>query len=434
MTIETILYLLTIFFLILCSGFFSGSETGLTAVSRSRIFQLVKENNKRAKIVSKLRREKETFIGAILLGNNLVNILASALATSFAITMWGDVGVVYATAVMTFLVLIFAEVLPKTYAIKRSEKVSLAVAPAIALCVLLFSPITMTVKWFITRIFALFGIDVSGDENGLFTASEVLRGTIEMHHREGQMEKHERDMLGGILELEEIEVGEIMIHRKQIEGLDVSLPIKELIDAAINSPHSRLPIYEGDYTNILGILHLKTLLQLIHRSGRTNITHQDILEICNKAWYIPSTTSLKEQLYAFRQKRQHFALVVDEYGDLQGMLTLEDVIEEIVGEIDDEYDTIDMTGIVELSPTTWLVEGGISIRDLNRHFDWELSDNDANTVAGLILHEARDIPSHGDSFMIDGFEFSVEEVTPTQIMRVRIEISKSAAAADIDNE
>ncbi|MDG1286621.1 MAG: HlyC/CorC family transporter [Rickettsiales bacterium] len=420
MDLETSLHLLAIFVLILCSGFFSGSETGLTAVSRARIFQLMKENNRRAKLVGKLRQEKESLIGAILLGNNLVNILASALATSLAISLWGEVGVVYATIAMTSLVLVFAEVLPKTFAIKRSEQVSLAVAPVIAICVTLFSPVTLAVKWFITQIFALFGIDVC-EENALMPATDLLRGTIEMHHREGQMEKQDRDMLDSILELKEIEVEEVMVHRKQVEGLDIAEEVSTIIDTAINSPHSRLPVYEGEYTNVVGILHLKTLLRLIHKRGRANITRKDIRSILLKPWFIPSTTSLKEQLYAFRQKRQHFALVVDEYGDLQGIVTLEDVIEEIVGEIDDEYDTIDLSGIVELSSDTWMVEGNTGIRDLNRHLDWELPDEDANTIAGLVLQEARDIPTKGEVFETAGCRFIVEACTPTQITRVRIE-------------
>ena len=249
----------------------------------------------------------------------------------------------------------------------------------------------------------------------------MIRGTIEMHHRDGQMEKHDRDMLGGILELEQIEVEEVMIHRKQVEGLDIAQDIPKMIDAAINSPHSRLPVYEGEYTNIIGILHLKTLLQLIHKKGRSNISQNNIRAILIKPWFIPSTTSLKEQLYAFRQKRQHFALVVDEYGDLQGIVTLEDVIEEIVGEIDDEHDTIDINGIVELTDNTWMVEGNVGIRDLNRHMDWELPDEEANTVAGLVLQEARDIPQKGESFTIDNFQLTVDSCTPTQITRVRIE-------------
>lgn len=417
---ELITYLLSIAFLLLCSAFFSGSETGLTAVSRARIFQLVSEGNKRAKIVTQLRTEKESLIGAILLGNNLVNILASALATSVAIELFGQTGVVYATIAMTLLVLVFAEVLPKTFAIQQSEKVSLAVAPALSIIVRLLYPFTYAVKMFISKIFALFGVDMT-DEHAFLSVTDVLRGTIEMHHRQGHMEKQDRDMLGSILELEEIEVEEVMVHRKQIQGLDLLDDVQKLIDQAITSPHSRLPAFEGDYNNIIGLLHIKKLLQLIHRKGRDQITSKDLRGSLLKPWFIPSTTTLKDQLYAFRQKRQHFAMVVDEYGVLLGVVTLEDVIEEIVGEIDDEYDTIDINGIVELSPMSWLVEGNVSIRDLNRHLDWNLPDDDANTIAGLLLHEARDIPQLNDQFDINHCRFTIDARTASQITRVRIE-------------
>lgn len=411
---------LAIFFLLLCSGFFSGSETALTAISRARVFQLVKENNKRAIIVSRLRNNKESLIGAILLGNNLVNILASALATSLAISVWGPSGVAYVTLIMTVLVLIFAEVLPKTFAIKRSEQVSLFVAPLIRLIVLILSPITRSIKWLIDQIFRALGIDTT-DENAFISATDILRGTIEMHHRQGQMEKQDRDMLGGILELEEIDVEEVMIHRKKVQGLDIEASIDTIIEEAITSPHSRLPMYQGDYNNIIGILHIKRLLKLIHQKGRENIHIADIRNILTKPWYIPATTSLKNQLYAFRQRCQHFALVVDEYGSLLGIVTLEDVIEEIVGEIDDEYDTIDINGIVELSPNSWLVEGNTSIRDLNRHLDWQLPDEEANTIAGLLLHEARDIPEVGDQFVIaERYHFTVEARNERQIHQVRV--------------
>jgi Mg2+/Co2+ transporter CorB len=420
MTSEIFFYLITIAVLILCSAFFSGSETGLTAVSRARIFQLIKDNNKRAATVKKLREDKESLIGAILLGNNLVNILASALATSLAISLWGEVGVVYATFAMTLLVLVFAEVLPKTYAIKRSEKVSLAVAPLLSVIVRLLSPITQLVKWIVQQFYRLFGVDDSEDAS-LVSASALLRGAIEMHHREGSMEKQDRDMLDSILILEDLEVEEVMIHRKQVQGINIEDEVQIIIDFAINCPHSRLPVYEGDSNNIIGIFHIKRLLKLIHRKGRANITHKDLRESMLKPWYIPSTTSLKDQLYAFRQKRQHFALVVDEYGDLQGIVTLEDVIEEIVGEIDDEYDIQELNGLIELTETSWMVEGNMSIRDLNRHLDWELPDEEANTIAGLILHEARDIPKKGESFLIGNCKLTVDARTPTQITRIRLD-------------
>lgn len=417
---DLLFSLLAIAFLLVCSAFFSGSETGLTAVSKSRIFHLAGQNNKRARLVHKLREEKESLIGAILLGNNLVNILASALATSVAIGLWGEVGVAYATVIMTTLVLIFSEVLPKTYAIRRSEEVALTVAPLLSVLVKLLYPFTALVKGIITLVLRLFGVNL--DAQGTFiSAADVLRGTIEMHHREGAMEKQDRDMLGGILELEEITVEEIMVHRKHVEALDIASSPQDILARATASSHSRLPVYDNDFERIVGILHVKNLLRLVDRKGWQDITRSDLRKILTKPWFIPSTTSLKNQLYAFRQNRQHFALVVDEYGALQGVVTLEDVIEEIVGEIDDEYDTIDLTDIVELKEGVWLVDGDVGIRDLNRHLDWNLSDEEANTVAGLILHEARDIPEIGESFAIGKLRFTVKARTASQITRVRIE-------------
>ena len=420
MDTDILLSLLFIFLLLLFSGFFSGSETGLTALSRARLYHLVKEGNKRAAMVAKLREQKESLIGTILLGNNLVNILASALATSVSISLWGDAGVAYATIAMTMLVLIFAEVLPKTYAIERAEQVALAVAPLLMLIVKLLSPFTHAVRWFNRRLLALFSINLD-EQDSLISAADVLRGTIEMHHEQGDMERQDRDMLGGILELEETTVDEVMVHRKHIDAIDLDDSIVEIINQATSSSHSRIPIYRENYNQIVGILHIKNLLRLINEKGRAQITSKDILKACSKPWFIPSSTSLKDQLYAFRQRRQHFSLVVDEYGSLQGIITLEDIIEEIVGEIDDEYDTINPSDIVELQPDMWLVDGDVSIRDLNRHLDWNLPDEEATTLGGLVMHEARDIPEVGQHFTIQDIRFTIEARSANQITRMKIE-------------
>ncbi len=417
---DIIFSLISIALLLVLSAFFSGSETGLTAVSRARIYHLAMQNNKRAKIVSKLREQKESLIGAILLGNNLVNILASALATSAAISIWGEVGVAYATVIMTSLVLIFAEVLPKTFAIQRSEQVALMAAPILSVLVKILYPITAAIKTFINLVLKPFGVSLA-DEGNFISATDILRGTIEMHHRDGNMEKQDRDMLGGVLELEEITVEEIMVHRKNIEALDIEDSPTELLKQATASSHSRLLVYEGDFEKIIGILHVKNLLRLLDSKSWQDITRNDIRKILNKPWYIPYSTSLKNQLYAFRQHRQHLALVVDEYGALQGLVTLEDVIEEIVGEIDDEYDTINLTDIIALRDGVWLVDGDVSIRDLNRHLDWSLPDEEATTIAGLILHEARDIPEVGETVTVANIRLTVEARTANQITRIKIE-------------
>jgi Mg2+/Co2+ transporter CorB len=412
--------LLAVSILLLLAAFFSAAETGLTAVAKARIFQLASENNRRAKMVLKLRAEKEALISAVLLGSNLVTTLSSAIATSLAIALWGNTGVVYATAIMTVLLFVFAEVLPKSYALQHAERVALAVAPLIAFTVKILTPFNVGIKWMVGTVFKLLRIDMRTEITET-SVNEVLRGTIDMHHQEGQMKRHDRDMLGGILELEEITVEDAMIHRKNLEAISIDQPPMEILRQAINSSHSRIPLYRGDFQQIVGVLHMKNLLRLIDQKGRAGITNSDLQRISTKPWFIPSTTTLKEQLHAFRQQRQHFALVVDEYGALLGIVTLEDVIEEIVGEIDDEYDTIDPNSIVQIEPNVWLVDGGVGIRDLNRYLNWELSDEDANTIAGLILHKARDIPELGAEFMIEDIRFTVEARTASQITRLRIE-------------
>jgi len=415
---------LTVLFFVLASAFFSAAETALTAVSRPRIYRLVMDGNRSAQIVSKLRRHKESLIGAVLLGNTAVNVAASALATSVAITLFGQEGdmVPLVTLSMTLLLVVFAEILPKTYAIQNSERVSLLLAPAINLIVMLLYPLTWSVQTFIRGLFKLFGIDII-KTNTLISTTDLIRGTIELHHREGKMIKQERDMLGSILDLNDIEVKNIMIHRKQVETIEGDLPADTLVAQAVSTMHSRIPVWRGEPDNIVGILHVKNLIKLIgerHNSFDATITTEAILAACSKPWFIPETTSLRDQLLAFRNQRQHIALVVDEYGSWQGIVTLEDIIEEIVGNIDDEHDEI-ISGIQKISPDAYFVSGGLSLRDLNRQLDWNLPDEHASTVAGLLIHEVQRIPTTGEHFNIHGFRFTVVARDAMQITHLRVE-------------
>lgn len=416
---ELIYYGATIFLFLLISAFFSAAETALTAVSRARIYQLVMHGNKRAETVSRLRREKESLIGSVLLGNNAVNIAASAIATSLSIKLFGDEnGLLVVTLAMTLVVVIFTEILPKTYAIHNAERVSLALSPALNLIVKLLYPITRSIQLFIRLIFRVCGIDVA-NANTLISATDVIRGTIELHHREGQMIKQDRDMLGSILDLNDIEVENIMIHRKQVETLDASLPPDELVAAAVGTMHSRIPLWRDQPDNIIALLHVKNLIRALNEH-KGKLDNDKILSICTIPWFIPGTTSLRDQLLAFRNKRQHFAFVVDEYGSWLGVVTLEDIIEEIVGDIDDEHDEAD-TDIQRIGTDTYLVDGSVSVRDLNRQLDWKLPDDEASTIAGLLLHEAEELPSIGEHFDVHGFRFTVVEKSANQITRLRIE-------------
>jgi Mg2+/Co2+ transporter CorB len=421
-------YVFAILCCFLLSIFFSAAETALTAVSRARIYQLVIDGNKRASIVSRLRRNKESLIGAILLGNNAVNIAASALATSLGIQLLGDEsGLLIVTVVMTLLVVIFCEVLPKTYAIQNAERVALALSPILTFIVKLLYPITHIVQILIRVMLKCFGVDITRS-NTLISATDVIRGTIELHHREGQMIKQDRDMLGSILDLNDVEVEEIMVHRKQVETINADLPPQELIRQAVSTMHSRIPLWRGQPDNIIGLLHVKNLIKVINEY-QGELTSNNILTICHKPWFIPETTSLRDQLLAFRSKRQHFAFVVDEYGTWEGIVTLEDIIEEIVGDIDDEHDEA-YNDILPAGQDTYLVEGSVTVRDLNRHLDWNLPDDEASTVAGLLLHEAEAIPAVGEAHDLHGFRFTVLEKDAAQITRLRIHKLTTAASAE----
>ncbi len=409
--------LILIFVLLICSGFFSGSETALTAVSRARIYKLQTEGNRRAKIVNELREHKEALIGTILLGNNLVNIAATAIATSLAIQLFGDEGVVYATFALTLLVLVFSEILPKTFAFHYSERVSLIVAPILEPITHIFAPVTHSIQWFIRRLLRIFGIDFDADDT-LVSSTDAIRGTIEMYHQDGGMIKQERDMLGSILDLNEVEVESVMTHRKQMEMIDADLPAHEIIRQVIGSAHSRLPFWQGDTDNIIGILHTKDMMRLM--AGKDKPTTEDILELLSPPWFVPEATTLSQQLHKFREKKRHFAVVVDEYGACQGLITLEDILEEIVGDIVDEHDVATTAGVKRIDDRRYRVKGTTTIRDLNRALDWNLPDEVASTVAGLVIHEARSIPEKGANFAFFGYCFTVEEKRANQILQLII--------------
>lgn len=410
----------TVVILILLSGFFSGSETALTAASKARLHKMEQNGEAGAGLVSRLKNEPERLIGAILLGNNLVNIAASSLATTVFLTLFGPGGVIYATFAMTAIVVVFAEVLPKTYAIKDTERFAIRVAPVVRVFVVLFSPIVAAVQYVVTRV--LNAVTSGRHEEDVLTPGEELRGTIDLQHSEGSVEKEHRDMLGGILDLAELDIQEVMVHRKNIAMIDADQPIGAIIAEVLSSPHTRLPLFREEPENIVGVLHAKDLLRALYdRHGEPG--DLNILDVATEPWFVPETTSLQEQLDAFLEKRMHFALIVDEYGALQGLVTLEDILEEIVGEITDEHD-VDHAGIRPQPNGTIHVDGSVTIRDLNRLLDWNLPDDEANTIAGLIIHEAQTIPEPGQAFNFHDFRFEILRRHRNQITAMRITPTK----------
>ncbi len=390
--------------LVVLSAFFSGSETALTAASRARMLALEKSGDHRAGIVSRLIQERERLIGALLLGNNLVNILASALATSLFLVLFGQAGVVYATLAMTLLVLVFGEVLPKTLAIADPDRVSRAIAPTVAVIVAVFSPVVIAVQFIVRGVLRLAGWNAS-DGKSILSPAEEIRGQVDLLHAEGSVVKAERDRLGGLLDLSELDVSDIMVHRTAMHTIDADEPIGAIVDDILACPFTRVPIWEGEPENIIGIAHVKDLLRALKAAGGS-VDTIDIRSVATEPWFVPDTTSVPDQLNAFLKRKVHFALVVDEYGEVQGVITLEDILEEIVGDIADEHD-VAVEGVRPQPDGSVNVDGSVPIRDLNRAMDWNLPDEEATTIAGLVIHEARIIPEPGQAFTFYGFRIQV---------------------------
>jgi len=403
--------------LLVVSAFFSGSETSLTATSRARMHELERRGNWRAGIVQQLTSMRERLIGTVLLGNNVVNIAASALATSVLLEIFGDAGVLYATIGMTLLVLIFGEVLPKTYAIINADRVALLVAPLVRMLVTVFGPIVMTVEYVVKHTLRLFGADIS-KANQVLSAHDELRGAIALHHREGSVVKKDRDMLGGILDLQDLTVSDVMVHRTKIVTLERTDPPESIIDGVLKSGHTRIPIWKDSPENIIGILHAKDLLKELQKN-RGDASRIDLDEIISPPWFVPDTRPVADQLNAFLRRKMHFALVVDEYGEVMGLVTLEDIIEEIVGDISDEHDVV-VRGVRPEPGGSYVVDGVVPVRDLNRLNDWHLPDDEVTTVAGLVIHEAQMIPETGQTFTFHGFRFEVLRKRRHQITALRI--------------
>lgn len=403
--------------LLAASAFFSGSETALTAASRARMHSLEQEGSRAAKTVNVLLGMRERLIGALLLGNNFVNVLSSALATGFLIDLFGDSGVLFATIGMTALILIFGEVLPKTYAINFPNRTAVLVAPIVSLIVAVLSPINGAVQWMVRQLFRLVGVTTIRVPDAEIADLEI-RGAIDLHHKEGTVVKGDRDMLGGILDLKELEVADVMVHRLKMETISADQPPEKVVEAALASPHTRLPVWKGDPDNIVGILHVKDLLRELGRRS-WDARSVDIETLTTATWFVPDTTPLTKQLGQFLKRNSHLALVVDEYGEVQGLVTLEDILEEIVGQISDEFDRSE-SPIRPQSDGRVIVDGSVPIRDLNRQMDWNLPDGEATTIAGLVIHEAQTIPESGRAFTFHGYRFEVLRKSRNRITALRI--------------
>lgn len=389
MSIELWVLCGTILFCVILSAFFSGSETALTAASRARMLTLEQHGDARASVVQRLIGKRDRLIGVLLIGNNLANILASSIATTMFLTFFGDAGVAYATLAMTVILVIFAEVLPKSWAISSPDRFSLNVARGVSLVVLVLGPLSAAVNWIVRVILRLFGINLAVGRS-MLSPQEELRGAVEVLHRDKSLIKEDRDQLGGLLDLKELEVSDVMVHRTAMGTINADTPADQIVGEILASPHTRVPVWRDDIDNIIGIIHTKDLLRALYEVDN-DFTRIDIMKVARKPWFVPDTTTLQDQLDAFLRRKAHIAIVVDEYGDVQGLVTLEDILEEIVGDISDEHD-IDMQGLRLQPDGSAIVDGSLPIRDINRALDWNLPDEEATTIAGLVIHETQTIP------------------------------------------
>ena len=403
--------------LLAVSAFFAASETALTGASRSSMLRLAKQGNRDAAVVADLVGNRDRLIGALLLGNNIANIGASALATGILTAWFGDVGVLYATAVMTAVVVIFAEVLPKTIAINAPDRFALRVARPMRFTVRALGPLLVVVEVVVRVLMRLFGVKI-GANQPLLSPTERLRGAVDLLHSEGKVEKMDRDMFGGLLDLRELQVSDVMVHRTEMVTINADLPPEELVREVLASEYTRIPLWREKPENIIGVLHAKDLLRAI-RASEGDTSRIDVSTIALPPWFVPEMRPVSEQLKAFRRRKTHFALVVDEYGEVEGIVTLEDILEEIVGDIADEQDVV-VAGVRAQPDGSVVVDGSVPIRDLNRAMDWNLPDEEATTVAGLVIHEARSIPDRGQSFTFHGFRFRVLRRERNRITALRI--------------
>lgn len=420
-TVAAIVVLLAI------SAFFSAAETALTAVSRGRMHQMEKDGSRAAANVNKLVGNRERMIGAVLLGNTFINILTSSLATTTLEVHYGPRAVAVTTAIMTIVILVFVETLPKTLAVARTDRVALFVAAPLRVTVAVLAPVIRAVQWLVWQVLSLFGVR-AGVVDGPDAAHDAIRGSIALHHQEGAFEREHRDMLGGILDLRDLQVGDVMRHRTSIESVDADLPKRELVDAVIESNHSRVPLWRDEPENIIGILSAKLLAQqLVEKRG--NLDEIDIADLATPPWFVPDTTTLEEQLAAFREHRARFALVVDEYGTLQGLVTLEDILEEVFGDISDHRPHENRREIRRRPDGSYLVDGKVPIRDLNRELDWRLPEEDAVTIAGLVIAQSGTIPEAGQRFAFFGHTFEIMRRQRNQITALRIVPPQRAASS-----
>ncbi|HEY6980902.1 HlyC/CorC family transporter [Reyranella sp.] len=403
---------------LLLGAYLSAAETAITGVSRPRMHRLAQQGNRRAKLVNHLLDRKDETVSAVLLGSNVVNIFSASLSTAVLTALFGAAGVVYATVAIGIMVVIFAEVMPKTWALLRADRVALMLAPSIIVSLKILGPFARAVSWISRAFLHLLGArtDRTPDPE---EHDELLRGAIELHGIDltDADAPAEKAMLRSVLDLGDRTVSDVMVHRGSVALIDADEPTESIVTQVLAAPYTRLPLYRSQPDNIVGVVHAKDLFRAVNAAGGPATVR--IADVMTPPWFIPESTILFDQLNAFQARHEHFAIVVDEYGVMLGIVTLEDIIEEIVGDIEDEHDAI-KRGVIRREDGSLICQGSVPIRDLNREFGWELPEDVATTIAGLVLYEARRIPEVGQTYAFYGFRFEILKREGTRIAELRI--------------
>jgi len=411
-TTDQWLHILGLFVLFVCSAFFSSSETALMSMDRLRVKYLADKERPGAKALEKLLSRPDNLLSAILVGNNVVNITISVFATALFLDLFGSGSELMTILILTPLLLIFSEVCPKTYAATYPEKLSFRVLHPIRFFMWLLRPVT----WVVSSLSHLLTHFMRGDEQAPLISEDEIRSIIEFGEGAGVVAENQRRMLHSIFDLSEIRVRDVMVPRTEVVGVSVDAGFQEVVQLTAQARHSRFPVYDGDLDNVVGVIHSKDVLSYLGRPDQFSLR-----ELARPPYFVPEAKPIETLMQAFRRKHLHLAMVVDEYGGVEGICTLEDIVEEIVGEIHDEYDEEEIL-VKSLATNLYMVDGSAAIRYINRRFELSLSEEHVTTLAGFLLNTLGSIPEIGATCEVNGVRFTVREVEDRRIEQIEMQV------------
>jgi Mg2+/Co2+ transporter CorB len=415
--LSTASLFITLAILILLSGFFSGSETALMTLNRYRVKSLADKGHKGAKLALKLLSRPDRLLGLILLGNNIVNIFAATIATVIALRLYGEIGIAIAPLVLAFVILVFAEVTPKTLAAYKPEKLAFPAAFVYTVIATPLYPFVWLVNIFSNTLLRFVGIHPDKETKHELSADELRAVVIEAEHF---MPQAHSDMLLGILDLEQVSVEDIMVPRNEVTGIDLNDDWNDIVHQITHSQRTRVPVFHDSIDNTVGVLHLRKVLNLF---SRDELNIKTLKGLIKPAYFIPAGTSLTRQLLKFQDNRRRSGLVVDEYGSIQGLVTLEDILEEIVGQFTTDSPTRSI-GIHKIETNKYLIDGSTHIREINRTLNWTLPASGPKTLNGLILEHMEMIPKNGTSLMIDEYTIEITRTTNNAVQTAKVTDTK----------